>query len=601
MRTMRLSQTVSPFGVGSVLDVLGESLMGADISEWPYEKTERVASRRLEEALGVVELRSPPSVPSYPGKNTPGVYYQRFPRWLFCQDCRRMRFLLGNEETGEPPLCKECQGRLVPMRFIAVCTKRGHAMDVPWEKWTHSTHENTDQQRCKAPALLFEASRGGSEGLSSLVVRCLTCRASRHLGDLTSRDALKRIGVRCSGKQPWQRGQARECDERLEVLQRGATNVTLSETVTALDIPEASLPTRDIDAEIRQHRNFDDVRTAPNNPRAPFLIELIAEDLGVPQEAVRRVVLAGAVSADALKEAQVGLLSAEWKAFMQAVEHPEEPTGTPDFVVSSTELADGLEGEPYRALEARVSDVVLVHRLREVRVLRGFRRYDLGANLVDVDLGPRGRERWLPAVESFGEGIFVTLDNIALSAWEADDAVTARTRVLEARRRESLIGSRFSEATPRLVLLHTLAHLLMRRLAFTSGYSAASLRERVYAGTGPAGEAGLLIYTAAGDAEGTLGGLVRQGEQPRLAETLLGSLEEAAWCSGDPVCRESAGQGLGSLNLAGCHGCCLVAETSCERSNVLLDRVLVVGDEWTPGFLTPVLEAVRNAAVATVA
>lgn len=600
MRTMRLSQTVSPFGVGSVLDVLGESVMGADISEWPYEKTDRVQSRRLEEALGVAELRSPPSVPSYPSKNTPGIYYQRFPRWMFCQDCRRMRFLLGNEETGEPPLCKECQGRLVPMRFIAVCTKRGHAMDVPWDRWTHSSHENADQQRCKAPALLFEASRGGSEGLSSLVVRCLTCRASRHLGDLTSREALKRIGVRCSGKQPWQRGPARECDERLEVLQRGATNVTLSETVTALDIPEASLPARDIDAEIRQHRNFDDVRTAPNAPRAPVLIELIAEDLGVSQEAVRRVVLAGAASADALKEAQVGLLSAEWKAFMQAVEHPDEPTGTPDFVVSSTELADRLEGEPYRSLERRVADVVLVHRLREVRVLRGFRRYDLAANLVDVDLGPRGRERWLPAVESFGEGIFLTLDDLVLAAWEADDAVITRTRVLEARRRESLIGSRFSEATPRLILLHTLAHLLMRRLAFTSGYSAASLRERVYSGSGPGSEVGLLIYTAAGDAEGTLGGLVRQGEQPRLAETLLGSLEEAGWCSGDPVCRESAGQGLGSLNLAGCHGCCLVAETSCERSNVLLDRVLVIGDERTPGFFTPVLEAVRNAAVATV-
>ncbi len=285
---------------------------------------------------------------------------------------------------------------------------------------------------------------------------------------------------------------------------------------------------------------------------------------------------------------------------MQAVEHPDEPTGTPDFVVSSTELADRLEGEPYRALERCVADVVLVHRLREVRVLRGFRRYDLSANLVDVDLGPRGRERWLPAVESFGEGIFLTLDDLALSAWEADDAVTARTRVLEARRRESLIGSRFSEATPRLIMLHTLAHLLMRQLAFTSGYSAASLRERVYSGSGPGSEVGLLIYTAAGDAEGTLGGLVRQGEQPRLAETLLGSLEEAGWCSGDPVCRESAGQGLGSLNLAGCHGCCLVAETSCERSNVLLDRVLVVGDERTPGFFTPVLEALRNAAVAAV-
>jgi hypothetical protein len=84
-----------------------------------------------------------------------------------------------------------------------------------------------------------------------------------------------------------------------------------------------------------------------------------------------------------------------------------------------------------------------------------------------------------------------------------------------------------------------------------------------------------------------------------LANTLLGVLEDAAWCSADPVCRESRGQGLGSLNLAGCHGCCLVAETSCERSNVLLDRVLVIGDDRTPGFFAPTLAAVRSAAVAT--
>jgi hypothetical protein len=234
-----------------------------------------------------------------------------------------------------------------------------------------------------------------------------------------------------------------------------------------------------------------------------------------------------------------------------------------------------------------------------VRVLHGFRRYDLEANLVDVDLGPRGRERWLPAVESFGEGVFLTLDPGKLEEWEEDEEVLNRVQRLERRRRDSVIGSRFGEATPRLVLLHTLAHLLMRRLAFTSGYSAASIRERVYAGTGSAKEAGVLLYTAAGDAEGTLGGLVRQGEQPRLANTLLGSLEDAAWCSADPVCRESRGQGLGSLNLAGCHGCCLVAETSCERSNVLLDRVLVVGDDRTPGFFAHTLAAVRGAAVAT--
>lgn len=596
MRTMRLSQTVS-FGVGAVLDILGESLMGADISEWPYDKTARVDSRRLEAALGVEELRSAPSVPSYPSKNTAGISYQRFPRWLFCQDCRLMRFVYGPEETGDAPKCKDCSGHLVPMRFIAVCTKRGHAMDVPWDRWAHSSAETDDQRRCRAAKLLFETRRGGSEGLSSLLVRCVTCKALRGLGELTGQDSLKRIGVRCSGQQPWQRGQGADCDERVEVLQRGATQVTLSETTTALDIPEPAVPARDIEAEIRQHRVFEDVRSAPTGPLAGPLVQLIAQNLGVSQDLVRRVVRDDAPD-EQMKAAREGLLIGEWQAFMQAVETPAEAMGNPNFVVSSAGLTDGLVGDVYDRLAADLSSVVLAHRLREVRVLHGFRRYDLEADLVDVDLGRRVRQKWLPAVESFGEGIFLTLDEQRLCDWEQNEAVVRRVAVLEKRRRDSLIGSRLSEATPRLLLLHTFAHLLMRRLAFTCGYSAASLRERVYAGTGAVREAGLLVYTAAGDAEGTLGGLVRQGEPPRLAGTVLRTLEEAAWCSADPLCRESRGQGLGSLNLAGCHGCSLVAETSCERSNVLLDRVLVVGDGTTPGYFQEVLLALRSASVA---
>ncbi|WP_426514499.1 DrmB family protein [Dactylosporangium sp. McL0621] len=586
--------------MGAVFDVLGESLMGVDISEWPFDKTRRVESQRLEQALGVKELRSPPSVPSYPSKHTPGIPYQRFPRWIFCQECRRMRFAVGHEENGEAPKCAHCGGHMVPMRFIAVCAQRGHVMDVPWGRWAHSQAETDDQRRCRKHELRFDTRSGGSEGLSSLVVHCMTCWASRHLGDLPSRDSLKRIDVRCSGTQPWQRGSF-SCDERLEVLQRGATNVTLPETTTALDIPEPSVPARNVEAEIRQHRNFDDVRTGPDGPRASVLIGLIAEDLGVTEDLVLRVARGGAGDsggADSTAEARQvgpGLLNDEWQAFMQATAVSGEATGTPNFVVSSTELVTDDGSDVHRLLAEKVRDVVLVHRLREVRVLHGYRRYDLAADLVPVDLGRRGRERWLPAIESFGEGIFLSLDEQRLSSWERNDAVMARAKILERRRRDSHIGSRFAEVSPRSVLLHTLAHLLIRRLAFACGYSAASLRERVYSSAGPSTQAGFLIYTAAGDAEGTLGGLVRQGEPPRLAQTLLSALEEAAWCSADPVCRESPGQGLGSLNLAACHGCCLVAETSCERSNVLLDRVLVVGDGTTPGFFGDIVNALRTA------
>ncbi|WP_082974084.1 DUF1998 domain-containing protein [Mycobacterium sp. E1386] len=595
MRKTRLSQTISPFGVGAILDVEGESLMAADISQWSIERTTIIRSPRLERSLGVSELRTPPSVPSWPSTRTPGLPYKRFPSWLFCQNCRRMHRMTPRDETGEPPRCRHCGGPMVPMRFIAIGTQYGHAMDVPWVRWAHSEPEGEDQERCREEDLLFQTRGGGTEGLASLIVRCATCSASRDLGDLTSRQSLQRIGFRCSGTQPWQAYNAAGCDERVEVLQRGATNVTISETTTALDIPEPTVPVRDVEAEIRQHRNFEDVRSAPTGPRAEVLIGLIAEDLGVAPELVLRVAVSSTGQDDEVMAAREGLLADEWTAFQQAIDNPGEPTGTPTFNVSVAPFLAGTANRSTLALADLIGDVVLAHRLREVRVLHGFRRYDLAADLVDVDLGPRGRSRWLPAVESFGEGILLTLKEPRLVEWEARESVIVRVREIERRRRDSLIGSRFPEATPRLVLLHTLAHILMRQLAFSCGYSAASLRERVYASTGPSSQSGVLIYTAAGDSEGTLGGLVRQGEAPRLARTLSAALEHSAWCSSDPLCRESRGQGLGSMNLAACHGCSLVSETSCERGNLLLDRVLLVGDDGTtPGYFEKAVELMRE-------
>jgi hypothetical protein len=598
MRTTRLSQTVSPFGVGAILDVEGESLMAADVSHWPERYTSRIESRRLEVSLGVTELRSPPSVPSYPSTRTPGIAYKRFPAWTFCQNCRRMRRLRMSDETGSPPRCPHCNGPLVPMRFIAIGRQRGHAMDIPWQQWAHSEPESADQRNCKSQDLLFQPRAVATEGLSSLEVLCAICGARRHLGDLTTPGILRRTGVRCTGAQPWQTPQQGGCDEILEVVQRGSTSVTLSETTTALDIPEPTVPVRDYEAEVRQHRNFDDLRSAPDGPRAGLFAELIAEEVGVSEELVFRLARSGPEVDDFVKQARAGLLSDEWLAFQQAIDHPDEPVGTPNFIVSLTSLADGSEGSSALLASRSFGSVLLVHRLREVRVLHGFHRYSYDSDLVDVNLGPRGRERWLPAVESFGEGVLLTLNEDTLSNWENDPRVISRVALLERRRQLSAIGSRLDGVSARLVLLHTLAHALIRELSFSCGYSAASLRERVYANAGEVPQAGILIYTAAGDAEGTLGGLVRQGESPRLLRTVMRTLERAAWCSSDPLCGESHGQGLDSLNLAACHGCSLVSETSCERGNMMLDRALLIGLPDVPGFFSEAIQSMREEAAA---
>jgi hypothetical protein len=143
----------------------------------------------------------------------------------------------------------------------------------------------------------------------------------------------------------------------------------------------------------------------------------------------------------------------------------------------------------------------------------------------------------------------------------------------------------FRNVLAKFVLMHTLAHVIINQLSFDCGYGSASLRERLYCDFTDQSRAmqGILIYTASGDSEGTMGGLVRQAKAGRLETTVRRALDHAAWCSSDPVCIESQGQGSDSANLAACHGCCLVPETSCEEGNRLLDRALLVGTPDNPG------------------
>ena len=107
-----------------------------------------------------------------------------------------------------------------------------------------------------------------------------------------------------------------------------------------------------------------------------------------------------------------------------------------------------------------------------------------------------------------------------------------------------------------------MSHILMRQLCYECGYHASSIRERLYVSEE---RLGVLIYTADGDSEGSLGGLVRQGETQRITKTIRSSIERAAWCSNDPICSELPEHGVDGLNRAACHACSLVPETSCTH------------------------------------
>ncbi len=240
--------------------------------------------------------------------------------------------------------------------------------------------------------------------------------------------------------------------------------------------------------------------------------------------------------------------------------------------------------------------ISLLEKLRETRAFVGFSRIFPESSLsVDEQrkLFSSKKLNWLPAIIVRGEGIFLRFDESKINSWLEKYGNYHQKRISEiVSRFDNLREKRHQdqkEITPKFMMIHSFSHLLINQLIYDCGYGSASLRERIYVSDDAKFKmSGVLIYTAAGDSEGTMGGLVGMGKPGRLEQTVSRAIEKASWCSSDPVCIESTGQGPDNCNLAACHSCALLPETSCEEQNRLLDRGVLVGtiDQPNSGFFS---------------
>jgi hypothetical protein len=238
-----------------------------------------------------------------------------------------------------------------------------------------------------------------------------------------------------------------------------------------------------------------------------------------------------------------------------------------------------------------ISNVVLADRLREVKALVGFTRIESPWDFEDFAAIPEDRKmplarkspEWIPASEVRGEGIFIQFKEAEVAKWCAKPEVSSLQGEFliahtEWRRARNIPSPEAGFAGVRYVMLHSFAHALMRQLALECGYTAASVRERIYSkepGEADGPMAGILLYTAAPDSEGTLGGLVNLGHPAFLGRHISHALEQARLCASDPLCSEHHPEGS-AVHGAACHACLFASETSCERGNKYLDRSVLV-------------------------
>lgn len=592
---VRPSQLLLTYGVGSLIDLPHISTLVMGLDEWDTTYSAEITEERLlhaiQTAIGpqVQRLLSPPapatssSSPFEPTKYI-GVPVATFPRWMVCPRCRllapvdmgyfelranpyqpdKMRYVHHNCAFQPAPV-------VLPSRFMIAC-EGGHLDDFPW---VHFVHKGV---HCDKPSLrLTEIGVSGEP--SDLRVECKNCGAKRSMADAFSSDEEQMYHPVCRGRRP----HLRDFERKKCVYQARTTLLAASNSWFPLIFSSLSIPTS--------------VDTLGQLVEAQWaMLEKV--------ENVQGIALLRSINvlkqADEYSDAQVwaaveqrkngtqtkeivapgDLKIPEW----QVLSHPHTAPKAPDFEVKAVDAPDS-----YTHI---FQQTVLVERLREVQALTGFTRIESLSDYAEEEELPaehimrlsRNPLRWVPASEVRGEGLFLHFREDVIDAWTQLPTVQKQqTRIFEAHcrwrkvRHIEPVADHFPGI--RYVLLHTFAHALMRQLTLECGYTAASIRERIYAqpsNTSGGPMAGILLYTAASDSEGTLGGLVSLGKPELLSWHIYGALEEMQRCASDPLCAEHSSREDNTLHEAACHACLFVPETSCERGNRYLDRTLLV-------------------------
>lgn len=611
--TARPSHLMFTSGVGALVDLPNFSVLVQGLDEWQYggvaPELQTIGEvpphlmRAVRKLAGksVKELRPAPRMPESDHLRTDdpslrvGAPAVPFPGWLRCTACDELApiaskaFGFENSRVRRPQdarffhaNCGRKRGGRAPLavaaRFVLAC-QAGHLDDFPYVLFVHNG--GSCPEGAENPRLRME-DRGGMLG-ANVQITCLACNATRNIRQALGERGRESLPF-CRGRHPHLGNHFEECGVEAKLLVVGASNQWFAQTLSALAVPK---PAAD-ELQLKVDTHWAALEAMPGLEMIPYLRTVVPalrefekwtdEQLW---DAVQARRAAGQQSAD--DDAVPDLLAPEWEVFTA----DRAPDPSDDFTISRS--ADGVPA----LLKNLFDDVVQVERLREVRALAGFTRLD-APDPEDPDLVARVKlsrtePTWLPGAEVRGEGIFLRLPEELMRDWENRVERSPEMRQhyeaygrFRANRYSDRLGKGFDpfDGWPRerYIALHTLSHLLIRTIALECGYNAASLSERIYTTSrDDEPRAGILIYTAVPDAEGTLGGLVSQAEPRALERLVRTALHGAMHCSSDPLCAERLPHAHADfLHGAACHVCLFLSETTCERGNRFLDRRFVV-------------------------
>jgi len=622
----RPSSLLYTYGPGSIMDLPGFSVMPAGLDDWEpiWKRREHIPVIVEPRLLRVVRmhlgeqvdaLRPFPWQPKRAAFSKEGVDLgipaRVFPQWLRCTGCDYLgplpRFAYTNTHPYRPDLAqfthRACPGRgrptgttsrkrqspAVPAQHLLTCT-HGHLDEFPYTLWVH---HGGPCPKAELPDLkMRDANVGKSVGST---ITCMSCGATRGMAEAQGAVGRDKLPQKCRGRHPHLNAFDPHCDARPALIMMGASNLWFAATQSIIVMPRTDDETTELLADrLRAELGLDQLTQFGTQ------IEVISALAGAHKidvtglsEAELAAAVAEALTPPETEEERserqkswnpIELLIPEWRYLQKPALFPQQAN---DSGLMVTDMPRGPQLDP------RIERVIAVNKMKKVNVLLGFTRLDALDRISDiatrlVKLTRDGRPTWVPATEDRGEGIFLQINLSDVDQWEAEIYQTplwgahraAHQRNFRNRLSETATTSSIDPDTrlqpPRYWLLHTLSHILIREMAMSCGYGAASLTERLYAWpTTPKweGAAGVLICTTASDSEGTLGGLVALAEPTRFQALVSSALRRAARCSSDPVCAmRTPADPEDFLHGAACHCCSFASETSCERANRFLDR-----------------------------
>ena len=582
---VRFSHLTGYAGVGSIVRGSNDFLMVvSDTRYWTDKKGAKVTEPlkfvdRVKKHLKITkDLRMPPEAQvgkdKIDGHPLPAVI---FPSYSVCKSCHRLHYKPWNgldKNISKDLLCSNCKKPRLEQVTWCLVSDEGGLKDVDWHDACHGKSQNGCKRDYGADYLELVTGERGKDR-----VRCTRCGES---------NVFSGSDEWCSNNQPWIKWSKGDTDDvRYKIKEINNPHVYTAVKGKAIVIP----PESNIDKDSILYKISCD---------SIFLRNIKDESHGLKR---KKIFISAAhryrCTVDEIKDALSKMESDQ--SLLDGITPGEMYKDEYEALITNVEFKDGADfvtkhktqewhdylkkvsvEDDLKRIFNIVDNTVAVNRLRVIEVFKGFSRTkgepDTISNIVPPDV--MNEQDWLPAIELFGEGIFLTINQEILNIWENLHEVRLRADEINKRYEESSVGQfdNLSTISPRFILLHTLSHLIIRELEVSAGYPAASLKERIYSSQGN-DMAGILIYTAVPDISGSLGGIVEMIKPENFLKLLDGVFKHAQWCSLDPVCTEHEGQGPEWLNRAACHACSLVPETSCEYGNVFLDRVFIKGSD----------------------